>query len=106
VVAKKKPTYEPIEDIVDFQVALIQAARALDVAADFATANRDALGMTSVADAWLRMAEHLHPGGPDDEEGIDLSSNGEEEGAYPLGFVSLARHNSWKEKQENNDTEA
>lgn len=76
----KKTKYTPIGNSVSPEATLVQAAIALDVAAQFAVANKSAGLMKKVADGWIEMSKVLL-GLEEEEESAPLSNNG------PLGFT-------------------
>lgn len=87
MVAKKKVTYEPTGDDLNFQVAFSQAAVSLDVAAALAVDSNNVDAMTTVAALWIQMGERLLTGRPpeqddDEEEESELDSTPR----YPIGF--------------------
>lgn len=75
----KKAKYEPTGDEISVEVAYMQAATILDVAAAFAIEERSLEGLQTLAVLWMELGERLM-NGPDDEEG--------ENGSEPviLGF--------------------
>lgn len=76
----KKVKYTPIGNSVSPEATLVQAAIALDVAAQFAVANKSARQMTKVADGWIEMAKALI-GLSEEEESGPIPETG------PLGFT-------------------
>lgn len=77
--------YQPIGDVIDLGVALVQAGRALDLAAQYGIESKDPNVLIMVANSWLQMSEAL-TSAPEDEE--DECEDGElvTEGIEPIGF--------------------
>jgi hypothetical protein len=80
VVAKKvKVKYTPIGDSVSPESTFVQAAIALDVAAQFAVADKSAKQMNRTAELWIEMAKALMGLDEEDESGPQPEHT-------PLGF--------------------
>lgn len=83
--AKTFPEYTPIGDEISVASAYVQAAIALDVAAQFAQENRDSEALTQIAAVWMEMGSRLNPEDSEEElEEGDLSGGIDD---YPLGFA-------------------
>lgn len=76
----KKVKYTPIGDSVSPESTFVQAAIALDVAAQFAVADKSAKQMNRTAELWIEMAKALM--GLDEEEEESVPP----EDRTPLGF--------------------
>jgi hypothetical protein len=76
----KRVKYSPIGDSISPESSLVQAAIALDVAAQFAVDTRDTAQMNTTAGLWIELAKTLL-GIEEDEEGPQT------EGRTPLGFM-------------------
>lgn len=60
--SKKKIKYTPIMgDTLDLEVALTQAALALDAAGQIASKNGDSEALIGIADRWMRMCDGFTP---------------------------------------------
>jgi hypothetical protein len=81
VVAKVK--YTPIGDAISPESTFVQAAIALDVAAQFAVESRDIEGMNKTAELWIEMAKALMEI-EDDESGPPTSRE-------PVGFQQIIK---------------
>lgn len=68
--------YTPVGTSLDLSVALVQAARALDVSAKFAIDVKDHEALITIAAAWLELGKHLEY---DEEQEEPPKSN-------PIGF--------------------
>jgi hypothetical protein len=106
LVAKKAPAYTPIGDELSLPSTFVQAALALDKAAEFAVESRNADQLTQIAMVWIEMGARLNaPNGDDDEEDDEGDVAGESED-YPLGFASPAVDAKIREKRKNNADES
>lgn len=83
MVAKARPKYEPIGDDLNFEVAFLQAAAALDLAAILAVESRDAERLESIGGHWIAMADRLMPNrhAQDDDEEEEQTAD-----KNPIGF--------------------
>ena len=70
----KAPTYTPIGDELSGNVALLQAATALDAAVFFAVESRDIQKLMDASTMWLGIAERL---------GVVLSEDDDEDESEP-----------------------
>lgn len=88
--------YTPFGDTLNPGVAIIQAANALDVAAQFAVGSRDSEALVRIAREWVEMSSHL---AYDDEEEND-EEPGSEEGNRSFGFSTVSDTNEGEENAE------
>jgi hypothetical protein len=82
----KRAKFEPIGDEINTATAFIQAASALDVAAQFAVESRDVEGLNTVASLYIELgARMLHAidGEEDEDDEIDHEALARK---MPLGF--------------------
>lgn len=103
MVAKKVTfqPYTPIGDELSTASTFVQAALALDIAANLAVESRDAEQLAQIAMVWIEMGTRLSGGSDDEEfEEGDVAGSGED---YPLGFASPAVDAEIKRKKENKD---
>lgn len=107
MVAKKAPAYTPIGDELSLPSTFVQAALALDKAAEFAVESRNAEQLTQIAMVWIEMGARLNgpDGGDEDDEEEEGDVAGESED-YPLGFASPAVDARVKEKRKQNADES
>lgn len=84
--------YAPFGDKLNPSVAIIQAANALDVAAQFAVSSRDSETLVRIAREWVEMSNHL---AFEDEEESD--EPGTEEGRRSFGFSTVSDTNEGEE---------
>lgn len=88
---KPEPTQiEPFGDNLDPNVAVIQAANALDVAAQFAEAQADSGRLLEVAQVWLIISQRL--GGPGDPTELEVTDGESEtqpsDKKFRMGFTA------------------
>lgn len=91
MVAKKAvsfPTYTPIGEELSTASTYVQAAIALDIAAQLAVDSKNGEQLTQIAMVWLEMGTRLS-GGSDDEE-YEEDEVVDASGQYQLGFASPA----------------
>lgn len=69
--------YTPVGQSLDLGVALIQAASALDMSAQFAIECRDHESLITIAAAWLELGRRLEYDGEEDESPVERN---------PIGF--------------------
>lgn len=86
--------YTPFGDTLNPGVAIIQAANALDIAAQFAVSSRDSETLVRIAREWVEMSGHL---AYDDEES---DGPGDEEGSRSFGFSTVSDTNEGEENAE------
>lgn len=77
--------YTPIGDTLNPAVAIIQAANALDIAAQFAVASRDTDSLIRVSREWIELSGRL---AYDDEEGDEESGHSDEGRSFGFSVVS------------------
>lgn len=101
MVARKAPAYTPIGVDISTASTYVQAALALDLAAQYAVESKDGEQLTQIAMVWLEMGTRLSGGSGENEEyeGGDLAGSCED---YPLGFASPAVDAEAKRKREKN----
>lgn len=79
--------YTPFGEILNPGVAIIQAANALDVAAQFAVSSRDSETLVRIAREWVEMSSHLGYDVSDEQES-DEPDNEEERRSFGFSTVS------------------
>jgi hypothetical protein len=91
LVAKKVTfqPYTPIGDELSTASTYVQAALALDIAANLAVESRDAEQLAQIAMVWIEMGTRL-AGGSEDEEEFEEGDVAGDSDSYPLGFASPA----------------
>lgn len=106
MVAKKTvsyPAYTPIGEEISTASTFVQAATALDLAAQLAVESRDGEQLTQIAMVWLEMGTRLSGGSGEDSngeyEGGDVAGDSED---YPLGFASPAVDAEIRRKRDKN----
>jgi hypothetical protein len=88
--------YTPFGNNLNPGVAIIQAANALDVAANFAVASRDTEALVRIAREWVEMSSHL---AYDDSEDTD-DEPGDEKDSRSFGFSTVSDTNEGEENAE------
>ena len=91
--------YTPIEDEISVASAYVQAATALDKAAEFAVESRNAEQLAQIAMVWIEMGTRLGGSDESDEE----EDEGEITSDHALGFQSPAIDAEIRRKREMND---
>lgn len=96
----KKLKYTPINEIISIETVFVQAATALDLAAQYAEEIKDAGSLVAIAQVWVEMgASLIAASGEEEEEELDLTSKNQ------LGFESESMEQIRKAKEEDDRTE-
>lgn len=82
-----KAKYVPFGNKLNPGVAIIQAANALDVAAEFAVSSRDSEALVRIAREWVEMSSHL---GFEDDGESDEPGDENEERSRSFGFSTVS----------------
>lgn len=94
----KKRKYTPIDDTISVEVALVQAATALDLAAAMAERVEDAATLVAIAQVWVKMGASLISAESEEDNEKDLTSKS------PLGFEADSLAILRKEKEKIDDS--